>query len=70
MDGLQVNQVLDVFGRIHGPADVATDPVEGQGLVPTELTSKLREKRAESAQQRCRHMMVLEPEQADCSTSS
>lgn len=41
MDGFQVNQVLDVFGLGHRPADVATHPVKRQGFVPAELAGKL-----------------------------
>ena len=39
-----MNQVFDVFGRWEGPADVATDPVERQRLISTELASKLQRK--------------------------
>lgn len=38
-----MNQVFDVFGRRQRPVDVATDPVEGQGFVSTELTGELQE---------------------------
>ena len=47
---LQVDQVFDVFRRWEGPAEVATDPVERQRLISTELASKLREEHTVGAE--------------------
>lgn len=52
MNGLQVDQVFNVFGWTQRPADVSTEPVEGEGFISTELTGKLsRETRLEWVQQ-------------------
>lgn len=39
---LQVNKVLDIFGRDQWPADVSTHPGKSQWLISAELPSKLQ----------------------------
>ena len=41
-DSLQVHEVSDDGGRGKGPAGLATQPVQGQRLITTELTCKLQ----------------------------
>lgn len=41
-DSLQVHEVSDDGGCGKGPAGLATQPVQGQGLITTELTCKLQ----------------------------
>lgn len=64
MNGFQVNQVFYVFWWSQRPADVAADPVKGQGLISTELTGKLEEEdsnECNTGQHANRSMMNLFP---------
>ena len=54
-DSLQVHEVSDDRGRGKGPAGLATQPVQGQGLITTELTRKLHTENGKVCRCRMQH---------------